>query len=98
MNKRFYKVSGKVGDTFLTDNINSITFKIYLIMLKRASITKFIDENNESYFILTRDEIVEATKHTRKIDISNGIEILKKMGIIKYKKTKGKATKYYLLE
>lgn len=91
----FYKVSGKVGDAFLRDEINELTLKIYLLMIKRASITKYEDENGK-YFLMKREEIGKELKTKCKISITKAIKELEKMDILFIERKSGKASKYYL--
>ncbi|WP_156298983.1 hypothetical protein [Streptobacillus canis] len=98
MASKFYKVSNKIYNAILSNQINYNTVKIYLFMLKRASITKLEDENKEKYFIVTREELKKVLTTNYLIDITDSIKKLEEIGIIKVIRKKGKASKYYWLE
>ncbi|WP_064606942.1 hypothetical protein [Streptobacillus moniliformis] len=98
MASKFYKVSNEIYKAILSNQINYNTVKIYLYMLKRASITKLKDENGDKYFIMTREELIEVLKTNRLNSISESIKELEHLNIIKICREKGKASKYYWLE
>ncbi|WP_064613382.1 hypothetical protein [Streptobacillus moniliformis] len=94
----FFKISGKMYNAVLSNEVNYNTVKIYLYMLKRASITKLKDENDNKYFLMTREELSRVLKTTFLKDITNSIKELEKQEIVKVIREKGKASKYYWLE
>ncbi|WP_155732982.1 hypothetical protein [Streptobacillus moniliformis] len=98
MADNFFKVSSKMYDAILSNQVNYNTVKIYLYMLKRASITKLKDEDGTKYFIVTREELTEVLKTNRLNSISESIKELEHLNIIKICREKGKASKYYWLE
>ncbi|WP_064609083.1 hypothetical protein [Streptobacillus moniliformis] len=95
MASKFYKVSNEIYKAILSNQINYNTVKIYLYMLKRASITKLKDENDNKYFLMTREELSEVLKTTKLINISKCINELENLNVIKIVREKGKASKYY---
>lgn len=68
---------------------------IYMLMLDRIKYTKYIDEKGR-YILITREELQKLLKIPKLITITNAIKKFEKQRLLIAKRSKGKATKYYL--
>lgn len=87
--KGFIMLKNEVANMIINKELSSLSIRIYLLFLKRNSITKFIDEDNEKYFIYTREELLKETETKEISNISRAIKELEQKKLIKkYKKNK----------
>lgn len=92
--KGFIMLNNEVANMIINKELSSLSIRIYLLFLKRNSITKFIDEDNEKYFIYTRETLAKELNIKMLHKISESISELKEKKIIKIiKKEKANAYK-----
>ena len=99
----FYQVPKSLFRLRRDGIINTTTFFVYMLMLDRAkisylkeNISKFTDEDGEVFFVYAYNSLMEDLKISKKNSITNSIRELENLGLVRSKKSKGNATRYYI--
>lgn len=91
----FRQINLNILNDFISGKLSSTAMRVYLLFIERASFSKFKDEEDKTYFIVTYEEITKKTNITNRATISKTIKELENNKLICKKKT-FTYTKYYL--